>query len=306
MFMKRNEWKRERKQGKHQCLPDTHFKSMLRPWLPKCNRSLEPFPNPDPLLYFCRQLLHSPALGEIAVRDYDRVSFWRMSHGGKAIKFVARIQVHGARSVCYAGTCLLLFRQNGREKQVTMMCRHDGAFQDFYSVRVQQSTIDIEGHGDLLALSSHSAATVYQQRAVREFVVLYRIAIGQSVLVFIPFVCFVRGWQTTVCKGFRDAWDDGSRKSVLVFEIYRTWSCTNGFDTARSRDYVEESPRRFEYFTKRHVVWVHDCMGVLSVLDVEMQAAWRPRFMFSCDSDQYAFTRNVSDVKQAWMCACVQ
>jgi hypothetical protein len=51
---------------------------------------------------------------------------------------------------------------------------------------------------------------------------------------------------------------------------------------------------------------VHDCMGALSVCDVRKGAVWRPCFMFSCQSDQYAFTRNVSDVKQAWMGACVR
>jgi hypothetical protein len=338
--------KRERKQGKHQCLPDTHFKSMLRPWLPKCNRSLEPFPNPDWVssTYSSHRLLHSPALGEIAVVDHDRISFWRMSHGGKVIKFVARIQVQGGGPACYAGTCLFLFRLSCREKAVTMMSRHDGALQDSYSFRVQHSLScrekavtmmsrhdgalqdsysfrvqhsvwDIQGGGDVFALLSCGGhATVYQQRAVREFVVLYRIAIGQfgqSVLTICPFVCFVRGWQTTICNGYRDSWDNELQKCTSSFCIYRTWSCTNGFDTHRSRDYVEELPRKPAHFTKRRVVWVHDCMGVLSILDVLFPdvgkgSLWRPRFMFSCDSDQYAFTHNVSDVKQAWMGACVQ
>jgi hypothetical protein len=301
--------KREAEASTSACL--THISSqMFRPWLPVCNRSLEPFSSPDwfSSTYSSRRLLHSPALGEIAVVDHDRISFWRMSHGGKVIKFVARIKCQGGGPACYAGTCLFLFRLSCREKAVTMMSRHDGALQDSYSFRVQHSVWDIQGGGDVFALFSGGGhATVYQQRAVREFVVLYRIAIvGQSVLVFMPFVCFVRGWQTTICNGYIDSWDDELQKCTSSFCIYRTWSCTNGFDTHRSRDYVEELPRKPAHFRKRRVVWVHDCMGVLSVPDVGKGSLWRPRFMFSCDPDQYAFTRNVSDVKQAWMGVCVQ
>ena len=294
----------------------TPFGGMLRPWLAASNGSLDSYsggsgwqPFLEQPLMSCRQLLYSSALGEIAVRDNDRISFWRMGHGGKVIKFVARIKCQGGRSACYAGTCLFLFRWTGREKALTMMCRHDRALQDFYSVRVPQVMCDVEGYGDVFALLSGAGrghATVYQQRAVREFVVLFKILPERWLDVSIPTVCFIPGWQTTICDGWRRWWHDGSHKSVFVLHIYRTWSSTSAFDTFRSREHVKEFPVENDvFYASRRVVWVHDCMGVLSVLDVGKEdAPWRPCFMFSCDPDQYAFTRNVSDVKQAWMGAC--
>jgi hypothetical protein len=286
----------------------------LHPWLPACNRLLDPFANNWRLQDSPpHQLLHSSALGETAVRADDRISFWRMRHGGKVIKFVARIQVQeGCLAACYAGTCLILFRQ---DNQVTMMCRHDGAFQDLCSFRVQQSVCDIQGYGDVFALSSPAtsatAATVYQQRAVREFVVLCKITNGHPVLYFMPFVYFIPGWRTTICGGWKHAWRYEFRRAVFSFRIYQTWSSTSAFtspfttafDTFRD---IDESPVENVRFHNRCVAWVHECMGMLSVLDVRKGSVWRPCFMFSCDPDQYAFTRNVSDVKQAWMGVCVQ
>jgi hypothetical protein len=289
--------KKENKASTSACL--THISSqMFRPWLPVCNRSLEPFPNPD------RRLLYSPALGEIAVRDDDRISFWRMSHGGRVIKFVARIQIQGGPSACYAGTCLFAYSWTVLRKAVTLMSRHDRGYQDFFSVQIDQAICDIGGHGDLLAILLPSATTVYQQRAGSQFVVLSKIIIGFSALDFMPFVCLVPGWQTTICDGYESRWDFAWQECVIYFRIYRTLPKTSAFNYSWSREYVEESSP--VNFSNRFLVWVHECMGVLSVLDVRVGASRRPRFMFSCQPEQYAFTHNVSDVKQAWMGACVQ
>jgi hypothetical protein len=270
---------------------------IFRPWFATCNRLLTSAPE--------RRVYYSPALGEIAVCHRTHISFWRIHHGGRLIKFVARVRVGAEFSACYAGTCLMV-RVGFDNEAVTMICRHEYGLQDVHSVRVTQHVKGLRGCHDLLAMDCLGYTIVFQQRSPRQFLLLQKIIFPFSLRQHVhslcmPFVAFVPGWHSTVCSGWEIV------RGAIVLEMYYKWSSKCAFDSCRWRKYCEESPTIHTYFGfNRDTVWVHDCMGALSVCDARKGAVWRPCFMFSCQSDQYAFTRNVSDVKQAWMGACVR
>lgn len=238
----------------------------------------------------------SSELGEIAVFGDTDISIWRLSPGGAVIDFVARI---GAVDpfVCYAGTNLMVLAM---EDTLTIICRRTrSSFSSACNGTFSGSICEICANGDIFAVRFADVcgcfANVYRVHASQRLVLLHQIVSTQWCL--LPLLLDA---QVTKCHAYL--------LLPCTEQTHKVSFCiTQAGTRLESRPYTiehvgltpnyEEEAVADGYFRKP--VWVHDSIGLLNLMKRR-----KPCFMFSCLPDQYAFTRNVSDVKHAWMVAC--
>jgi hypothetical protein len=242
----------------------------------------------------------SSELGEVAVFSDTDITIWRMSPGGAVINFVARI---GAMDpfVCYAGTNLMVRHIVAMEDTLTIICRRTrGSFSTACNGIFPGTVCQICANGDIFAVRFADVcgcfANVYRVHASQRLVLLHQIVSTQCAR--LPLLLDA---QVTKCHAYLLL----PRTERTQVSFYITPAGTRLESRPYTSEHVGLTPNYVEepvadgYFRKP--VWVHDSIGLLNLMKRR-----KPCFMFSCLPDQYAFTRNVSDVKHAWMGACVQ